>query len=67
MPKSHSDRLLTNKAPLEWLIGLTINQRRKRFSACKKVIKLNIISSSKQQQKSVRLKKGERMRGRSPY
>jgi hypothetical protein len=67
MPKSHSARLLTNKAPIEWLIGLSFNQRRKRFSACKKFAKLNLISSSKQQQKGIRLKKGERMRGRGPY
>ena len=67
MPKSHSERLLTNRAPIEWLIGLKVDQRRKRFSVRDKKTTVNIVSSSKFQQKGVRLKKGERMKGRGQY
>lgn len=67
MPKSHSDRLLINKAPIEWLIGLKINQRRQRFSVYKKKVSVNVVSSSKPQQKGVRFKKGERAQGKGPY
>lgn len=67
MPKSHSDRLLMNKAPIEWLIGLKLNQRRKRFSAHEKKTLINIVSSSKLQHKGVCLKKGERATGKGPY
>lgn len=66
-PKSHSARLLTHRAPIEWVIGLKVAQRRKRFSGCKKTIRISVISSSKPQKKSIRLKKGERMRGQGPY
>lgn len=67
MPKSHSDRLLTNKAPVEWVIGLKINNRRKRFSAQNKKLMINIVSSSKPQQKSIRFKKGLHARGKGSY
>lgn len=67
MPKSHSERLLTNRAPIEWLIGLKIAHRRKRFAVREKKTTVNIISSSKIQQKGIRLRKGERMKGKGQY
>lgn len=67
MPKSHSDRLLINKAPIEWLIGLKITQRRKRFSVYGKRTHVNVVSSSKAQKKSVRLKRGEKVRGQGYF
>lgn len=66
MPRSHSKRLLRT-APMEWFLGLRLQFRRKRFSAKKFFINLNVISSSKPQGKSARLIHNQRYRGRGSF
>lgn len=67
MPKSHSDRLLTHKDSVEWLLGLKFSVRRRRFSANQKSVSFNLVSSSKSQQKGSFLKKNEQIGDKSFY